>query len=75
MDVTQIIAALQTFIQQANDEKNAKQTDIDAKNLQITDLKTAIKDAQNVQGMDDTIIAAAQQFIDELTPWLPQPLK
>jgi hypothetical protein len=70
MDLTALVSALQNAIQQGQDEKAAKQADVDAKNLAITDLKTAIKDAQVVQSEDDVIVAAAQAFLDELQPFL-----
>ena len=71
MDLTALVAALNTAVQQATDEKQAEQADIDAKNTIISDAKAAIKDDQGVQGMDDAIVAGAQAFLEELLPFLP----
>jgi hypothetical protein len=71
MDLSALVSALNTAIQQASDDKLTKQADIDAKNQTITDLESAIKDDQGEQGECDAIVAGAQKFLAALAPYLP----
>jgi len=70
MDLTALVNALNTVIQQASDEKVAAQADIDSKNSQINDLETAILGDKGSQNEDDAIIAGAQKFLQQLQPYI-----